>query len=123
MIISRVIGIMYRLKDIYPKIILLTLYNSIIVPHLNYCILTWGSKIVNGHKIHYLQKKTSRIITDSDHIAHSEPICKELRILKVTEMFQLTIWKLYFKLMNNVLPPYYNYMKPKLPELYNVYSI
>ena len=114
---------MHRLKDIYPKNILLTLYNSLIVPHLNYCILTWGSKIVNGHKIHILQKKALRIITDSDYIAHSEPICKELRLLKVTDMFQLTIWKLYYKLMNNLLPPYFNSMKPKLPELCNVYSI
>ena len=97
--LSKVIGIMYRLKDIYPKNILLALYNSLIVPHLNYCIFTWGSKIVNGHKIHILQKKALRIITDSDYIVHSEPICKELRLLKVTEMFQLTIWKFYFKFL------------------------
>ena len=103
--------------------IILTLYNSLVVPHLDYCILTWGSKIVNGHKIHILQKKPLWIITDSDYIAHSEPICKELRLLKVADMFQLTIWKLYFKLMNNLLPPYFNSMKPKLPELCNVYSI
>ena len=63
--ISKAIGIMYRLKDIYPKNILLTLYNSLIVPHLYYCILTWGSKIVNDHEIHILQKKALRIITDS----------------------------------------------------------
>ena len=55
--ISKVLGIMYRLKGIYHKNIFLTLYNSLVVPHLNYCILTWGSKIVNGHKIHILQKK------------------------------------------------------------------
>ena len=79
------------MKDIYPKNILLTLYNILIVPHLNYWILTWGSNIVNGHEIHILQKKALRIITDSDYIAHSEPICKELRLLKVTDMFQLTI--------------------------------
>ena len=72
--ISKVIGIMYRLKDIYPKNILLTLYNSLVVPRLNYCILIWGSKIVNGHKMHILQKTALRIITDSDYIAHSEPI-------------------------------------------------
>ena len=41
------------------------------------------------------------IITDSEYIAHSEPICKELRLLKLTDMFHLTIWELYFKLMNN----------------------
>ena len=119
--ISKVIGIIYRLKDVYPKNILLTLNNSFVVPHLNYCILTWGSKIVNGYKIHILQKKALRIITDSDYIAYSEPICKELRLLKVTDMYQLTICKFYYKLINNLLPSYFNYMKPKLPELCNVY--
>ena len=93
------------------------------MPHLNYYIVTWCSTIINGHKILILQKKALRIITDSDYIAHSGPICKELRLLKVTDMFQLTIWKLYFKLMNNLLQPYFNYMKRKLPELCNVYSI
>ena len=54
---------------------------------------------------------------DSYYIVYSEPICK------VTDMFQLTIWKLYFKSMNNVLPSYFNSIKPKLPELCYVYSI
>ena len=63
------------------------------------------------------------IITDSDYIVHSEPICKELRLLIVTDMFQLTIWKLYFKFVNNLLPSYFISMKPKLPELCDVYSI
>ena len=107
------------MKDIYPKNILLTLYNSLVVPHLNDCILTWGSKIVNSHKIYILQKKALKIITDRDYMAHPEPICKELRLLKVTDMYQLTIWKFYFKLMNNSLPSYFNSMKPKLPELCN----
>ena len=79
--------------------------------------------MINGHKIHFSQGKALRIITDSDYIAHSEPICKELRLLKVTDMYQLTIWKLYFKLMNNLLPSYFNSIKPKLPELCHVYSI
>ena len=38
-------------------------------------------------------------------------------------MYQLSIWKFYFKLMNNSLPSYFNSMKPKLPELCYVYSI
>ena len=56
--ISTVIGIMYRFKDIYHKKHLLTLYNSLIVPHLDYCILTWDPKInINGHEILLLEKK------------------------------------------------------------------
>ena len=34
--ISKVIGIMYRLRPTLPEDILLTLYNSLIIPHFNY---------------------------------------------------------------------------------------
>ena len=35
--VSRIVGIMYRLKHIYPQAVLLTLYSALIVPHLTYC--------------------------------------------------------------------------------------
>ena len=41
--ISRTVGILYRLKDIYPQSVLLTLYNTLILPHCHYCLLLWGS--------------------------------------------------------------------------------
>ena len=113
--ISRVIGIMYRLKDIYPQDTLLMIYNTLIFPHFNYCLLAWGSKIVAGHKIHIFQKKALRIITDNDYLAHTEPICKALRLVKVIDMHRLSVWKFYYKLMNNLLPTSFDIMKPVLP--------
>ena len=41
--VSKIIGIMYRLKFILPADVLLTRYNSLILPHFNYCHLAWGS--------------------------------------------------------------------------------
>ena len=74
--ISRAIGVMYRLKQIYPHAVLLTWYQAIICPHFIYGLLLWGSKIENGHPLHLLQKKALRIVANQDYIAHSEPICK-----------------------------------------------
>ena len=76
--ISKVIGIMYRIKSILQANILLTMYNALIMPHFNYCLLAWGSNIKAGHKLHLLQKKALRIIDGSHYIAHTEPICKKL---------------------------------------------
>ena len=121
--ISRVIGIMYRLKQTFPQEVLLTIYNSLIVPHFNYCLLAWGLKVVEGHSIHLFQKKALRIITDNDFIAHSEPICKQLHLVKVTDMYKIAIWKFYYKLMNNILPSYFNIMKPVLPVVCAIYEI
>ena len=43
--VSKVIGIMFRLKYIVPCDVLQTLYNSLIMPHFHYCLLAWGSTI------------------------------------------------------------------------------
>ena len=72
--LSKIIGIMYRLKFILPADVLLTIYNSLILPHFNYCHLAWGSNITAGHKLHLLQKKAVRIVDHRHFLAHTEPI-------------------------------------------------
>ena len=42
------------------------------------------------------------------------PSLKKLLMVKVTDMFCIAIWKFYYKLRINLLPPYFNYMKPNL---------
>ena len=56
--ISKVIGIMYRIKSILQASILLTMYNALIMPHFDYCLLAWVSNIKAGHKLQLIQKKT-----------------------------------------------------------------
>ena len=55
--VSKAIGILYRLKSIYPHRVLLTLYNTLILPYFNYCILSWGYTLRENHHLHLLQKK------------------------------------------------------------------
>ena len=55
--ISNTIGILNRLKAIYPSAILQTLYNTLILPCFNYCIIVWGATISDGNLLHRLQKK------------------------------------------------------------------
>ena len=59
------------------------------MPHFNYCHLVWSCNIHEEHMIHLLQKKALRIITNSYFIAHSEPLCKRLRVVKVIDMFEI----------------------------------
>ena len=40
--ISRTIGILRRLKNILPTPVLLTLYDTLILPHFHYGFLNWG---------------------------------------------------------------------------------
>ena len=42
--ILSVIGVIMKLKHFVPQYVLLTLYNSLILPHVNYCLPSWGTK-------------------------------------------------------------------------------
>ena len=44
--ISKVIGILYRLKHVFPEYVLFTLSNSLIVSYINYGLLLWGVDII-----------------------------------------------------------------------------
>ena len=76
----------------YPLSVLLTLYNTLVLPYLNYGILTCGSIIKEKHHLHKLQKKAVRIITQSDYIANTEQLCKSNRLIKLPNMLFLAVW-------------------------------
>ena len=67
--ISRNIGILKKL--IVPNNILLTIYNTLILPHIKYCLLSWGSK---PDKIFQLQKRAVRAISCANSKSHTEPL-------------------------------------------------
>ena len=118
--LSRINGILHRLKYIYPQNILITLYKSLFVPHINYGSLLWGHA---GGSLDKIQKKAVRTITYSNYIAHSEPLLKELNLLKVKDLFELKILKFLFKLYHNNLPPYFNSYRSHLEKNVTPYTL
>ena len=70
-------GVLHRLKYIYPQNNLETIYKSLFIPHINYGFLLWGRNLDSVAK---LQKRAIRTITNSNFIAHSEPLWKELSL-------------------------------------------
>lgn len=103
--VSQTIGVMNRLKNFLPSNILQTIYNSLVLPRLNYGILAWGHK---SDRLLKLQKRAVRIISHSNYNSHSEPIFKSLKILKVPDLHKHKQLMFYYKLVNNMLPIYFN---------------
>ena len=112
--ITRMNGTLNRLKHHCPQTVLMILYNTLILPNINYGILLWGAKVNKDHKMHLLQKKSVRLITSKHYMAHSEPIFKDLRILMIHDIYYLSIVKFYYKLTNGHLPDYFDHFKPKV---------
>ena len=118
--LSKIIGILHRLKCIYPKHILLTIYNSLFIPHVNFGSLVWGTTV---ERISKLQKKAIRTITYSHYIAHTEPLMKELNLLNVSDMFSLKILKCLHKLSHDDLPLYFDIYRSYLNKIVTPYSL
>ena len=105
--IARTIGTMHRLKHFLPTSILRTLYNSLILPYINYGVVSWGH---NMGRITKLQKKAIRAMTKSKYNAHTEPLMKTHKILKASDVYTVACLKIKFKYDKNLLPTYFDNM-------------
>ena len=106
----KITGTRNRLRYIYPQHILHMLYNTLILPHLNYCLIVWGFE---ASRILLLQKRAMRTITNSWYRAHTTPIFKSLNILKINYLYWVMVLKFYYKLENKLLPYYFDEFSPK----------
>ena len=88
--IAIVAGTLSRLKRFLPFDILRIIYNALIQPHLNYSILLWGFKT---KRISKLQKWAVRAITCSRYNAHTDPLFKRLNLIKVDDIYKLSLLK------------------------------
>lgn len=102
--LSKVVGILNKLKSTLPGYVLFTIYNSLFVPHLNYGALIWEREI---SRLTILQKKALRAVTNSTYNAHTSAIFKGLRILKCKDICALHCMKFCYKLENKLLPKYF----------------
>ena len=94
---------MHNLRQILQLNILRILYNSLVLPHLNYGILAWGRQTKQLDIIH---TKTIRTLTGSNYNSHTEPLFKKMELLKVSDICKLQEIKLYYKFVNKQLPIY-----------------
>jgi hypothetical protein len=102
--ISKTVGVLNKLKHTLPCHVLKLIYSSLILPRLYYCNLAWGH---SPDRLIKLQKKAVRSISNNKYNAHTEPIFKKLNILTLKDMHILCKLKFFYKLENNMLPPYF----------------
>ena len=78
--VSKRIGMIRRMKAFVPQSTLISVYNSIILSHFDYCSLVWD--IGNAYSLERLQKLQNRaarvIITGKSYDVRSRDILKEL---------------------------------------------
>jgi Reverse transcriptase (RNA-dependent DNA polymerase) len=103
--VSRGLGIIKRLKPIFPPNILTTLYHTLIYPYLNYCCIVWGSAYSNTlNDIEILQNRAVRIITNSPYRSSACPLFKQLNLLQVTDLYSFQVILFMYQVYHKNLP-------------------
>ena len=89
------IAVIHRTKSYLPFSVLQTMYKSFIHPILYYGLLLWGPQC---ERLFFLQKRIMSVITNSNYIAHTNPVFKTLNLLKLPDLYRLQLYKLYYKM-------------------------
>ena len=105
--VAKVLAALRRLKPICPQSTLVTIYKSLILPHLEYCSAVWGC-IGNGLslKLEKLQNRAARIITGSGWDIRSAQILRALKWESLADRRERQLKSLMFKTANNLVPEY-----------------
>ena len=109
---SRAVGIIKKLQLVFPKTILLTIYNALILPHITYCLLSWGTASA-VKTIFLLQKRAIRAISSAGYNAHTEPLFKFYNVLKIEDIYNYRLLALYYNLKHKNVPYHIASFLPK----------
>lgn len=104
--ISQNIGIMGRTQSYLSNKELLLLYNTIVLPHLNYCAVIWGNAYpYRLRRVTLLQKRAVRIIDHKPFLYPSRSLFLKYGILKMPELFIQQNIVILLAFLKGALPP------------------
>ncbi len=103
--LSRSLYAMNRTKHIIPMKHTKTLYDSLVHSYISYGIVLWGSTYSSHlQQLRVCQKKAVRCIYKSAYNAHTDPLFRSSKILKLDELYQLEVAKLVYDALHDTLP-------------------
>ena len=106
--IGRLVGIMGRVASVLGSEQLLTLYNALVLPHLQYCLIAWGdfkegrNKLLGDTLLRH-QKKLARLIEGGKR-CHADPIFGQRGILKINDLYRQQLRTHAWMFRNDRLP-------------------
>ena len=103
--IRRNIGVMCKLKNYLPLKSMITMYYSLVYPHLFYCNLVWGRTFEKFlEPLYLLQKRAVRLCCGAPFRAHTTKLFSKLKFLKLRDILFHNTLLLMFKLKNHMFP-------------------
>ena len=108
--VRQTVGIIGRARGFMNGAQLLLLYNTMVLPHLQYCLLNWGNFKGDGNLglsggILSLQKSLVRIVATSNNpVSHTDPLFAKFAVLKIDDLFEQRKRIFSLRLSRGMLP-------------------
>ena len=103
--LARTCGIFFKIRNSLPLDVLLCLYNALFMSFLQYGLIVWGQTYESYiDPIFKLQKKAVRAISFQPRLSHTLPIFKDLKLLTLSEIFELRLLTFVYDSVNKTSP-------------------
>ena len=119
--LRRALGILRRAAPFVDQNTRVTIYNTLLLPHFNYCSTIWGSGITqrNLDKLQLIQNCAMRIVLGCPPDTHIHTMLRELKWLNVHQHLLYNLNCLVWKTQNNLVPPYLYNTFPSQNSVHN----
>ena len=107
--VGQLLGMIGRSSSVIGRDSLLKLYNALVLPHLQYCLMAWGDfrgnhNVSQGASLLRLQKKLVGIILGKAGRYHADLLFGDLQILKIDDLYRQQLRVHAWKFWNGKLP-------------------
>ena len=106
---GQLLGVLWRAGSVLEGRSLLSLYNGLVLPHLQYCLLVWGdfeacgNGTIGGSLLCY-QKKFARLVAGRVGQCHADPLFARYGILKIGDLYRQQLRVHAWQFWNGRLP-------------------
>ena len=99
--ISRILGILYKIRHKLNKSSLLSVYYALIQSRLTYCLKLWGSADKTKiNPLQVIQNRFVRLLHNKHKQTHAPPLFKQSKILNVSDLYKLDVIKFVWCCIN-----------------------
>ena len=107
--VNQLVGVIGRTKSVLGRTSLSSLYNGLVLPHLQYCLIVWGDfegckNSTIGKNLLASQKKFARMIAGKKGRTHSDPAFFDISMLKIGDLYRQQLRVHAWHFWNGLLP-------------------
>ena len=107
--VGQLLGVLWRAGSVLGGRLLLSLYNGLVLPHLQYCLMVWGDfqagrNLTLGGSLEVYQGKFAGLVAGKRGRYHVSPLFSSLGILKIGDLYRQQLRVHAWRFWNGRLP-------------------